>query len=176
GPPVLVAVGRLRMQKDFPTLIKAFALVRKVRLARLVIIGEGRQGANLQRLIETLGLKDDVALAGYMENPFAWMARASLYVLSSVWEGLPGVLIEALACGCPVVSTNCPSGPSEILDAGAYGRLVPCRDPEAMAEAILSTLDQPCDRQSLRNRAQAFSVEAAAERYAALIENCLQKR
>ena len=90
-------------------------------------------------------------------------------------EGLPGVLIEALACGCPVVSTNCPSGPWEILDGGAYGRLVPCRDPEAMSEAFRSTLDQPHDRQRLRNRAQEFSVDAAVEHYTALFRECLRR-
>src|SRR5262249_31436661 len=151
-PPVLLGVGHLRMQKDFPTLIRAFALARKNRRMRLVLLGEGSQRPRLHRMISSLGVGDDVYLAGYTDNPFSWMARASLFVLSSAWEGLPAVLIEAMACGCPVVSTDCPSGPWEILEGGKYGRLVPCRDPQNLAEAIIATLDAPVSRQALIDR------------------------
>lgn len=172
-PPVLLAVGRLRFQKDFPTLIKAFALVHNRRPVRLVILGGGPVRYQLQDMITALGVESDVCLLGYTENPFAWMARASMFVLSSAWEGLPAVLIEALACGCPVVSTNCPSGPWEILDKGKYGRLVPCRDPAALAEAILATLDAPVDRQALRDRARIFNLETSIEGYIATFEEAL---
>ncbi|TMJ37927.1 MAG: glycosyltransferase [Alphaproteobacteria bacterium] len=171
-PPVLLAVGRLRMQKDFPTLIRAFALARAKRPMRLVVLGEGRDRPRLQKMIEALGIADDVCLFGRTENPFAWMARVSMFVLSSAWEGLPAVLIEALACGCPVVSTNCPSGPWEILEGGKYGRLVPCRDPERLAEAILAALDTPVDRQALVERACAFSAEASVNGYIRVFEAC----
>jgi glycosyltransferase involved in cell wall biosynthesis len=171
-PPVLLAVGHLRMQKDFPTLMRAFALARAKRRMRLVLLGEGSQRPRLRSTISALGIGDDVCLLGYTDNPFSWMARASLFVLSSAWEGLPAVLIEAMACGCPVVSTDCPSGPWEILDKGRYGRLVPCRDPASLAEAMLATLDAPIGRQALIERAQAFSAEASVNGYIEVLEAC----
>ncbi|MFZ1744549.1 MAG: glycosyltransferase [Nitrospirales bacterium] len=172
-PPVLLAVGRLRFQKDYPTLIKAFALVHNKRPVRLVILGAGPVRSRWQDMIAALGVESDVFFFGYAENPFAWMARASLFVLSSAWEGLGCVLIEALACGCPVVSTNCPSGPWEILSKGKYGRLVPCRDPAALAEAILATLDAPVDRQALRDRARVFDLETSIKGYIATFEQAI---
>jgi len=140
-PPVLVAVGRLQMQKDFPTLLHTFAQVRKKRPVRLLILGEGKERQPLEELIKKLGLEDDVSLPGFVMNPYAYMARASLFVLSSRWEGLPTVLIEALCCGAPVVSTDCPSGPREILKDGEYGQLVPVSDVDALAQAIETALD-----------------------------------
>ncbi len=139
-PPVLIAVGRLQIQKDYPTLIQAFAKVRQSRTARLVILGEGPKRSMLESLIERLGLELDVSLPGFVMNPYAYMARASLFILSSRWEGLPTVLIEALCCGTPVVSTDCPSGPREILKDGHYGRLVPVEDANALASAIEESL------------------------------------
>ena len=140
-PPVLVAVGRLQMQKDFPTLLHAFAQVRRRRPARLLILGEGKEREPLEELIRKLNLENDVSMPGFVANPYAYMARASLFVLSSRWEGLPTVLIEALCCGTPVVSTDCPSGPREILKDGKYGQLVPVGDIDTLARAIESTLD-----------------------------------
>ena len=140
-PPVLVAVGRLQMQKDFPTLLHAFAQVRQRQHLRLLILGEGKEREPLEELIRKLGLENDVSLPGFVTNPYAYMARASLFVLSSRWEGLPTVLIEALCCGTPVVSTDCPSGPREILKDGKYGQLVPVGNSDALARAIESTLD-----------------------------------
>ena len=131
---------------------------------------------DLKQKVADFGMNDKVVFCGWDNNPFRYVSRSNCFVLSSDVEGFPNVLIEALACGCPVVSTDCPSGPSEILNAGAYGRLVPCRDPEAMAKAILLTLDEPPDRQLLRDRAQAFSIDSAVERYARLFEACLQNR
>jgi len=165
NPPVILGVGRLEPQKDFPTLLKAFARVRAVRKARLMILGEGSQRQRLETLARELGVAADVALPGFAPNPFPYMAQASLLVLSSAWEGLPGVLIEAMACGCPVVSTDCPSGPAEILECGAYGPLVPVGDDAALAKAMLSVLEMPPDPERLRERAALFSVERATDQY-----------
>lgn len=140
-PPVLVAVGRLQTQKDYPTLIHAFAQVRENRAVRLMILGEGPKRSMLEALVEELGLEQDVSLPGFVMNPYAYMAQASLFVLSSRWEGLPTVLIEALCCGVPVVSTDCPSGPREILKDGQYGQLVPVGDANALARAIEIALE-----------------------------------
>lgn len=141
--PVVLAVGRLETQKDYPTLLQAFALVRQQTPARLLILGEGSQRAALQTQIEELHLADAVDLFGYTENPYAYMSRAAVYVLSSAYEGYPTVLVEALACGCAVVSTDCPSGPAEILEQGKWGTLVPVGDAQALARAIQAALQQP---------------------------------
>ena len=139
-PPVILGVGRLAEQKDFPTLIRAFAIVRQAKPARLVILGDGPEKAKLTALIRELGLENDIALLGFKKNPYAYMARAGVFVLSSAWEGLPTVLIEAMAVGTPVVSTNCKSGPEEILDGGKYGDLVAVGNSAAMAQSILKVL------------------------------------
>jgi glycosyltransferase involved in cell wall biosynthesis len=168
APPVLLGVGRLTAQKDFSTLLRAFARVRSRREVRLMILGEGRhaeQRSELLALADSLGVAADVALPGFVDNPFAYMTRAAVFVLSSTREGLPGVLTQALACGCPVVSTDCPSGPAEILENGKYGPLVPVGDNEALANAILSVLDTPSDRERLRARAAMFSADRAVGQY-----------
>jgi len=169
APPVILGAGRLETQKDFPTLLKAFARVCARREARLIILGEGREEERLRALARELGVASQVDLPGFTLNPYAYMARAAVFVLSSAWEGLPLVPAEAMACGCPVVSTDCPSGPAEILEGGVYGPLVPVGDHEAMANAIASMLDQPPDRERLRARAAEFSVERAAKLYLDLI-------
>jgi glycosyltransferase involved in cell wall biosynthesis len=166
-PPVVLAAGKLRPQKDFTTLIDAFAKLRAKRPARLVILGEGPEQGRLRVRARRLDVSVDVAFEGFVPNPFAFMARAAAFALSSAWEGLPSVLIQAMACGCPVVSTDCPSGPSEILEGGVHGPLVPVGDADALASAILRLLDAPPDRNGLRRRAEAFSVERVAERYLA---------
>ncbi len=135
APPVVLAVGRLTAQKDFPTLLRAFA--RLPAPARLLILGEGEQRAELEQLAQQLGIPERVQLLGYEPNPFRYMRRASVFVLSSRYEGLPNALIQAMACGCPVVATDCPSGPREILADGKYGALVPVGDVDALADAIL---------------------------------------
>jgi glycosyltransferase involved in cell wall biosynthesis len=165
GPPVILGVGRLTAHKDFPSLIKAFAAVRSRRPARLVILGEGRLRKDLTTLAKSLGIAADIDMPGYVSNPLAWMSRASVFVLSSSNEGLPGVLIEAMAAGCRVVSTDTASGPAEILENGKYGRLVPVGDHLALAEAIMTTLDAPHDPQRLRTRAADFSVTKAVDDY-----------
>lgn len=173
--PVVLGVGRLEWRKGFATLVRAFARVRRQRPLRLMILGGGKTAKGeaadrleLEALARKLGAEDDVALPGFKLNPFAYMARASVFVLPSVYEGLPGVLIQAIACGCPVVSTDCPTGPREILEGGRYGPLVPVGDDEAMAEAIARILDAPTPAALLRRRAQDFSVEAAVSNYLAL--------
>jgi glycosyltransferase involved in cell wall biosynthesis len=138
--PVVLALGRLESNKNFKALIDAFAIVRRRREARLAIFGEGPERPSLEAQVRRLSLQDSVALPGYVNNPYSCMARAAAVVLSSDWEGLPTVLIESLALGTPVVSTDCPSGPREILENGALGRLVPVGDVNRMAEAIEITL------------------------------------
>jgi glycosyltransferase involved in cell wall biosynthesis len=139
--PVFVAAGRLRPQKDFPTLLRAFATLRARRSARLVILGDGPEQENLQTLATELGIAADVQLPGATANPYAYMARAVAFVLSSRWEGLPTVLVEALRCGVPVIATDCPSGSREILGDGRYGTLVPVGDVRALADAMEVALD-----------------------------------
>ncbi|HZO17586.1 MAG TPA: glycosyltransferase [Gemmatimonadaceae bacterium] len=141
--PVVLGVGRLTKQKDFGTLCRAMAMVRQRRPVRLVILGEGEDRPALERLVAELGIADSVALPGFVANPFAYMSKASLFVLSSAWEGLPGALIQAMACGTPVVATDCESGPREILQDGRFGRIVPVGDPRAMADAIDAALSEP---------------------------------
>jgi glycosyltransferase involved in cell wall biosynthesis len=164
-PPLLLAAGRLSPAKDFATLVRAFARVRRLRQAHLVILGEGGRRSRIEALCRELGVGDSVVLPGFVDNPFAWMSRAALFVLSSAWEGSPGVLVEAMACGCPVVSTDCPSGPAEILANGRYGRLVPVGDDEALAGAIVEALDAPADADALRARAREFDARRAVDRY-----------
>ena len=127
-------MGRLSPEKNHALLLHAFARLRAGRSGvRLAILGEGSERAQLENLRDELGLADRVLLPGWVDNPHAWMARAALVALSSDWEGLPTVVIEALACGCPVVATDCCHGPREILDHGRYGRLVPVNDVSAFA-------------------------------------------
>jgi glycosyltransferase involved in cell wall biosynthesis len=171
-PPVILGVGRLVEQKDFPTLIRAFARLRRLRPARLVILGCGKDAATTKvahaALLQTAvasGVGGDIALPGFIGNPFAFMARAAIFVLSSRYEGLPTVLIEALACGCPVVSTDCPGGAREILDDGRYGELVPVGDDAAMVDAILRTLDRSRDSERLIAHSEVFSTARAADAY-----------
>lgn len=139
-PPVIIGVGRLTKQKDFSTLIRSFALVRQQLSARLLIIGEGEERLELENLAIELGIKEDIDLHGFVENPYAFLAHSAVFVLSSAWEGLPTVLIEALAIGIPVVSTDCPSGPKEILENGLYGTLTPVGDEKQIAQGILKCL------------------------------------
>lgn len=145
-PPVVLAVGRLNIAKDYPTLLKAFSFVRKQRKIRLIILGEGEERFSLEKLIQELNIKDDVAMLGFDSNPFKYMKRSDVFVLSSRWEGLPNVLIQALALGCPVISTDCPSGPAEILNNGEYGELVEVGNVEMLAEHINAFFDKHIKR------------------------------
>jgi glycosyltransferase involved in cell wall biosynthesis len=163
-PPVFLAVGRLAPQKDFPALLRAFARVRQQRRARLMILGEGDERPALEELARSLGVEADVALPGFVPNPYPYLRAAAAFVLSSRWEGLPGVLIEALACGTRLVATDCPSGPREILADGRHGRLVPPGDEEALGDAMRAALDEefpPPPEEACR----PFEPDAVVERY-----------
>jgi glycosyltransferase involved in cell wall biosynthesis len=170
---VIVAAGRLVEQKDFATLLRAFALVAQRRAARLILLGEGPLRASLEALARTLGVADRIDMPGFRANPLPYLRSAAAVVLSSRYEGFGLVLAEALACGTPVVSTDCPHGPAEILDHGRYGRLVPVGDPESLARAILATLDAPPARQSLCERGAVFTIERCAEAYLELFGRVL---
>lgn len=170
-PPVFLAVGRLTEQKDFITLLEAFALLRKQRLARLVILGEGELRGELEAKISQLGIALDVSLPGFVTNPYAYMSQASAFVLSSRWEGLGIVLIEAMACSCPVIATDCPNGPKEILEGGKYGYLTQVGDVVALSKAMLQVLDAPVNRDLLRQRAIYFSSKRAVSEYLDLFGN-----
>lgn len=170
GRPLILAAGRLTKQKDFETLIRAFTLVRSKTNARLVIMGEGELRSELECLIVQLSLQGSVLLPGFVDNPFAIMRQADLFVLSSAWEGLPNVLIQAMACGAPVVSTDCPSGPAEILQNGKWGRLVPVGDAELLAQAMRDTLRKTDDLDlGVAGRAAYFSVERSVNEYLRLL-------
>jgi glycosyltransferase involved in cell wall biosynthesis len=167
-PPVILGVGRLTAQKDFGTLIRAFDAVRKETPASLLILGEGEDRAELESIVHSLRLGDMVSLPGYVINPFSYMKNASLFVLSSRWEGLPNALIQALACGCPAVSTNCPTGPMEILQGGKYGHLVPVGDVSALAQAILLSL-RGDHREPPKEWLDQFKVEPVVQQYLNII-------
>jgi glycosyltransferase involved in cell wall biosynthesis len=164
-PPVILAAGRLVRVKDFAALIRAFAELRARRHARLLILGEGELRGELERLASDLGVAEDVGMPGFYDNPYALMSRASVFVQSSQWEGLPSVLVEAMACGTPVVATDCPGGTREILEDGHLGTLVPVNDDHAMADAILRTLDQPVQANEMARKVEEFTLERAVDTY-----------
>jgi glycosyltransferase involved in cell wall biosynthesis len=170
-PPVVLGVGRLGAQKDFATLIRAFALVARERAdARLLILGEGKQRPALEKLLHELRLSDRASLPGYAVNPYPYMKRAALFVLTSRFEGFGNVVAEALACGCNVVATDCRSGPSEILDGGKYGRLARVGDPGDVARQILAALADPLPPALLRERASFFSESRAVEGWQTILQ------
>jgi len=165
GRPLILSVGELCGRKGFDTLLRAFALVRAQRPCRLLILGRGGARQTLLALAGELGVADDFALPGFVPQPYAWMAHADVFAFASRWEGLGFVLIEALAVGTAVVATDCPSGPSEILEKGRFGPLVPVDDHQAMARAITATLDAPLPRQTLRQAARPYEIEASTDAY-----------
>lgn len=166
--PIILGAGRLVRQKDFSTLIRAFALVRKKLPARLIIIGEGKEREKLGALINELGLSAMIDLPGFVPNPFDFMAHADLFVLSSLWEGFGNVLVEALSVGLPVISTDCPHGPAEILEPISRRHptcLVPIKDHQRLAKSILDTLANPPDKGLLLQRAQDFDLQRISKCY-----------
>jgi glycosyltransferase involved in cell wall biosynthesis len=166
--PVVIAAGRLSAQKDFSTLLRAFARLRETTDARLLILGEGKDRIQLEAEVKALGLAGSVQLPGYTTDLAAHMARGRLFVLSSRWEGFGNVITEALAVGASVVATDCESGPREILAGGRYGMLVPVGDDAALAEAMRISLATPVDRSRLQERAAVFTPERAVAAYCAV--------
>ncbi len=163
--PIIIGVGRLTEQKDFHSLIRAFALVRKNRRCKLVILGEGEDRESLESLIKELSLEEDVFLPGFKAEVMDYMKRADVFVLSSKWEGMSLVIVEALSIGLPVVSTDCPHGPRELLQNGKYGILVPVGDVEKMARGIEKQLDSPPPKELLLKRSQEFFRDKVAKKY-----------
>ncbi len=169
APPVILSAGRLVRKKDFQTLLVAFAKLRQDRPVRLIVLGNGRELARLEATAAGLGVAADVKLGEWTDRPAAYMARAAAFALSSTREGFGNVLAEALACGCPVVSTDCPSGPAEILGDGAYGGLLALRDADALAAALSATLSAPPDAAALKARGLDLTAERATTRYLDLL-------
>lgn len=171
APPVILGVGRLSRQKNFPLLVEAFALLRRQRPARLVILGDGpaKARAALSELATRLGVADDVRLQGYEPNPMRYFSRGALFVLSSLWEGASNVLLEAMTCGCPVVAVDCPTGVKEQLDNGRAGPIVPMNDAAALARAMADRLAAPRDSDALRRQAGRFAEADMLDAYARLI-------
>jgi glycosyltransferase involved in cell wall biosynthesis len=172
SPPLILGIGRLTRQKDFATLLRAVAILRKRRDCRLLILGEGEERPALERLVQELQLTEIVALPGFVENPYGYLGRCALFALSSAWEALPTVLIEALAAGASVVSTDCPSGPAEILHKGQFGRLVPVADSEALAQAMQAALAEGHSA-APTEALQPYMVDYAVNEYCRLIDEVL---
>jgi glycosyltransferase involved in cell wall biosynthesis len=169
--PVLLAAGRLVPQKGYPDLLHAVSILTQKRQARLLIIGDGPMRPTLEAEIRKRGLERAVELPGFQPNPYSWMARATTFVQASLFEGFGVAILEALACGAPVVATDCPSGPSEILQGGEFGILVPPGDPAALVAAMERILDDASLRRRLRERGPARAREFSIERTAdALLE------
>jgi len=167
-PPVILGVGRLTFPKNFQLLIRAFRQVRENHLCRLLILGEGDQRPELEALAADTGLQAEISMPGAVTNPYAYMSRAAGLVLSSRYEGLPTVMVEAMACGCPVISTDCPSGPREILNDGQYGYLVPMDDATSLAQAIIRTLAGEA-RRPPAEWLQQFELDYATGQYIQLL-------
>ena len=157
--PVVISAGRLAVEKGYPDLIAAMKLVNQSMPVRLLMLGEGPMHAQLQHLIDEAGLQDRIQLLGYQANPYKYYARSRLFVLASYLEGLPNVLVEAMACGCAVVSTDCPTGPREVLQNLEVGRLVPMRSPQAMADAIAEMLEVLPDANLLKRAILPFTED-----------------
>ncbi len=178
--PVIAAVGRLTKAKNYPLLLQAFADLLASRPARLVIVGEGEERDRLRALAEELGVRDDVAFLGSQPNPFKFIGAASVFVLSSDWEGFGNVLIEAMACGTPVVSTRYGEGAEEIITDGVNGLLVPCGDRRALADAMLRAMEDERLRARLsengRRRALDFDNEAITRRYEVVFRAAVERR
>ena len=172
--PMAIFVGRLSRVKRCDLILKSFAEVLKTIKARLLIVGDGVERKNLEKLANTLGIGDNVYFAGLQSNPYPYMVKSRVLVLASIFEGFPSVIIEAMFLGVPVVSSDCPSGPREILQDGKYGKLFAVGDYKAMAKLILETFNSPVNAQSLIERAKLFSVDSSVENYLALFNSLEQ--
>jgi len=172
----ILSVGTLKVQKDHATLIRAFALLPASLNAKLTILGEGGLRAELEDLVQQLGLQGKVAMPGFVVDTYPWYRTADLFVLSSRWEGFGNVIVEALECGLQVVSTDCQSGPAEILEDGRIGRLVPTEDPVALAASMVNALTEPVDSELLKRRARDFTVSEIADQYLAYFDVDKEKK
>ena len=157
--PIIIGIGRLAYQKDFSTLIKAFSILRKEKDCKLIIIGEGSERSKIESLISKENLKDDIELMGFQVNPWKYLSKSNLFVLSSLWEGFGNVIVESMYLGTPVISTDCPSGPREILKNGDLGILVPPADPELLSTEILNFLNFPNENLEKALKAENSSLE-----------------
>jgi glycosyltransferase involved in cell wall biosynthesis len=171
--PLIVACGRLTAQKGFPYLIEALARVRQFVPAHLWIIGVGELHQCLEEKIRCLGLTNCVRLLGFQQNPYQYMAAANVFVLSSIFEGFGNVIVEAMACGTPVVATDCPYGPAEIINDGINGLLVPPADVDALSRALLRVLTDSALKKKLsqngQKRSQDFHAQAIASAYGEML-------
>ncbi len=177
--PIIIAVGRLTKAKDYPTLLKAFSLVLKETPANLLIVGEGEERQRIEKLIEELDIMENVVLLGFQKNPIKYMVKSDVFVLSSMLEGFPNVLVEAMACGIPVISTDCQSGPNEIIENGKNGLLVLVSDEKKIAESIIELLKNPELRSKFseegKKRAQYFSIDKSVKEFENIFKNMLEK-
>lgn len=164
-PPVILGVGELSARKGFDVLLPAFARLRQEQPCRLMILGKGARREHLLEQAKELGIADDVALPGYVDNPYAYMAHAALFAMTSRWEGLGFVLIEAMAVGTPVVSTDYPSGAAEILENGRFGRLVALDDVDGLYQAMRDTLKAPLPAETLKQAIRPYTISAATDAY-----------
>ncbi len=169
--PIILSVGRLDKLKDYATLIHAIKLVIEKTQVRLVLLGEGSERNALEQLIKSLSLEDSIKLLGSVSNPYKYMSKSDVFVLSSVCEGFPNVLVEAMACGCTIVSTDCKSGPSEILENGKYGSLVPIRNAQQLSDSILNAIDNKMDKSILFKKVESFSLAKIGDQYSNLLFN-----
>jgi glycosyltransferase involved in cell wall biosynthesis len=168
-PPVVLGVGRLSQVKDYGTLVRAFKHVQEWVPSRLLILGEGPQRAEIEWLVSQLGLSHSIQLAGFVPNPYPYFKNAAVFVSSSVYDASPNVLVEAMACGCPVVSTDCPGGAAELIGNGKYGHLAPVGDDQALAHAIMEVFNgdrRPASAEWLSN----FKSQTALNHYRQLVE------
>jgi len=175
--PIIIAVGRLAKAKDYPTLLRAIKIILKKRIVRLVVLGRGPEELKLKGLVKDMNLVENVDFLGSENNPYKYIKRSSVFVLSSIQEGFGNSIVEAMACAIPVVATNCYSGPPEILQEGSSGLLVPPQDEKMLAEAILKILDNPLVAEKLsssgKKRSEYFSVERSALEYIKIFHNLI---
>ncbi len=169
GPPLVISVGSFWPHKDHRTLLQAFDIARRRKPLRLAILGDGPERVNLEALAHQLGLQGAVVMPGFVKNPYAWIARSAVFVLPSRWEGFGMGLVEALACGVTPIATDCPGGITEVLENGRYGRIVPVGDPVALADSVLAVVDEPLQAESLKQRAETFSVSQAVVQYEVIL-------
>ena len=174
GVPVIISVGRLAPAKNFSLLVEAFGALSKNFDARLIIIGDGPEKEKLISQVKESGLEDKIFLAGKIMNPYPWLKKSSVYVLTSLFEGLPNALIEAMACGVQLVSVDCPGGSKEVLMNGALGKLVELNNPAALADAIREACESPVDREQLTDSSKRFEARITADGYLSLINNLVK--